>query len=582
MRGPMGRRRAIRLGVLLVLCGVVSGPGARRCAAAANGDASSVVAVSRTFNDRPFSYRMRLLSERDGYCVYRLSYPSPVVTPVKQNNTIPADYYLPDGAGPDGAKRPAVVCLHILEGNFELVHVTCGALASRGIPAVMFKLPYYGERSLPGGRRALAADPRRFVEALRQAVQDVRRTIDVLASRPEVDPERIGLTGISLGGILAATAAGEDPRVWRTALILAGGDLFEIIHHAREARAISTLLAGLPPAQRAELERTLQRVDPLRAAPGLRGRAEQGRVLMINAGQDEVIPRQCTEKLASALGMAERVVWLEGLGHYTAMVALPRALQTTADFFAQDLPAEARPALPRAPATALEKVALLLRQAGAVLVREPAAGRCHFVELDVSVTLEDGRNERGWLRLARGSHNKLSLRLRLPELGEAALGQGAFPWMACAEKVVFKGTSAPDTPPGDPLAFADPQCLLKLQALGGALAGIALVPATLERWVGVSEEPGEGGAPAVRITRNDRRQDQARLVFCKDGVTPRSLAFEVEGVRGTVLFRGWQVDTIAHDSLFEPPRDVPCRRVDNEDLYRMFSALFNFAVEYFE
>ena len=68
---------------------------------------------------------------------------------------------------------------------------------------------------------------------------------------------------------------------------------------------------------------------------------EQGRVLMINAGEDEVIPRACTEKLASALGIQDHVVWLDGLGHYTALAALPKALKTAVDFFAQDLPADA-------------------------------------------------------------------------------------------------------------------------------------------------------------------------------------------------------------------------------------------------
>ena len=69
---------------------------------------------------------------------------------------------------------------------------------------------------------------------------------------------------------------------------------------------------------------------------------------MINAEKDEVIPRRCTVKLAEAFGIADRVVWLEGLGHYTAMAELPRALRITADFFAQDLPEGTPPAAPNA------------------------------------------------------------------------------------------------------------------------------------------------------------------------------------------------------------------------------------------
>ena len=173
-------------------------------------NSAEVFRVTRTFDGAKFDCRMQLRAKRPGFRVYRLTYPSPVVTPVKQNNTIPADYYLPDGIElggiesggieSGGPRRPAVVCLHILQGNFELAHMTCSLLASQGIPAIMFKLPYYGERSLPGGRDALRKNRRLLIEALTQGLQDVRRTVDVLASRPEIDPRRIGITGISLGG----------------------------------------------------------------------------------------------------------------------------------------------------------------------------------------------------------------------------------------------------------------------------------------------------------------------------------------------------------------------------------------------
>ena len=121
---------------------------------AADGDVTSAaVAVSKTFDGTPFAYHENLIAQRAGYRVYRLTYPSPVATPVPANNTIPADYYLPDGIDADDPPRPAVICLHILAGNFELVHMTCAVLATRGIPAIMFKLPYYGERA-PVGRNS--------------------------------------------------------------------------------------------------------------------------------------------------------------------------------------------------------------------------------------------------------------------------------------------------------------------------------------------------------------------------------------------------------------------------------------------
>lgn len=51
-------------------------------------------------------------------------------------------------------------------------------------------------------------------------VSDALRAIDVLESLPEVDPERIGVTGLSLGGYLTLFSAALDPRV--DAAVVAG------------------------------------------------------------------------------------------------------------------------------------------------------------------------------------------------------------------------------------------------------------------------------------------------------------------------------------------------------------------------
>ena len=45
--------------------------------------------------------------------VYDVTFPSPVKTDVKENNTVHGHYYQPEGPGP----FPACVCLHILGGR---------------------------------------------------------------------------------------------------------------------------------------------------------------------------------------------------------------------------------------------------------------------------------------------------------------------------------------------------------------------------------------------------------------------------------------------------------------------------------
>ncbi len=403
-----------------------------------------VVTVAKPSDNSPFTYRIALASRSDSFQVYRLSYPSPVRTAIEPNNTVPAELYMPRGIAPGDPKRPAVICLHILDGNVELVKIACSILAARGIPAAWFNLPFYGPRSPTTGKKHIAAsDPVLFTTAMSQAVEDVRRTVDVLASRPEIDARRIGVMGISLGGILATTAAENDPRIDRVVAILAGGDLLPVLRRANEAGEIRALLGRLPSGKRAEIEHAIEESDPLTHADRLRARAEAGKVLMVNAARDEVIPRLCTEKLAAALGIANRVRWLDGLGHYTAMAALPETLQAMTDFFAQDLPPGVTPPSAAAGIRSPQRtLAELIRQLADLLTAEPKEGCCHLADLEVAAVGKDGKKIEGRIRLVRGPKPKFTLYCRLPGIGEASLGCGTCPWMTAGQRVVFLGRGA--------------------------------------------------------------------------------------------------------------------------------------------
>ena len=149
-----------------------------------------------------------------------------MTTPDVENNTVHAEYFRPNGPG----KRPAVVVLHILGADFALSRYLCARLADKGVAALFVKLPYYGERRPPGGqKRFLSTDIDRSIVSMRQGVLDVRRAACWLAARPEVDATRVGVTGISLGGIVSALAAAVDPNINTAAFLLAGGDLHEIM-----------------------------------------------------------------------------------------------------------------------------------------------------------------------------------------------------------------------------------------------------------------------------------------------------------------------------------------------------------------
>ncbi|MGE3778602.1 MAG: alpha/beta hydrolase family protein, partial [Pirellulaceae bacterium] len=78
----------------------------------------------------------------------------------------------------------------------------------------------------------------------------------------------------------------------------------------------------------------MRAIDPVTYAAQVQGR----RLLMLNATDDEVIPRSCTESLWKAFGRPE-IVWYDG-GHYSVARHMLHAMKRTQDFFAPAVPAE--------------------------------------------------------------------------------------------------------------------------------------------------------------------------------------------------------------------------------------------------
>lgn len=175
---------------------------------------------------------------------------------------VPAYLLLPKG---EAKRRPAIVALHdhgafFVWGKEKVVATenehpaltefkrtaysgrSYGSeLAKRGYVVIAIDMFYWGER-----RMQFAADPPAWRSRDAMSVQDVAefnrragasaplaatglfeagvtwagvmfmddiRTVDYLATRPEVDPDRIGCCGLSVGGFRSAHLAGLDPRI---------------------------------------------------------------------------------------------------------------------------------------------------------------------------------------------------------------------------------------------------------------------------------------------------------------------------------------------------------------------------------
>jgi dienelactone hydrolase len=268
------------------------------------------------------------------YTVSRLRFPSPITTPDAVNNVVHAEYFAPRGPGP---KVPAVIVLHILGADFPLSRYMAARLADRGVAALFVKLPYYGERRPAAGglnsKRFLSSDIERTVTAMRQGICDVRRAACWLSRRPEVDSRRLGVAGISLGGIVSAVAVAVDPAIHEGAFLLAGGDLSKILWEMPEGATFRTWWTASGRTL-SDLKALTDPFDPLGYAHRLAGK----RVIMMAGKVDEVIPPSSAKALWQAAGRPP-IRWYD-CGHYSAVGFLLPGIRRTVDFFASPAPPE--------------------------------------------------------------------------------------------------------------------------------------------------------------------------------------------------------------------------------------------------
>lgn len=290
--------------------------------------------VPERFRLKPhrFEAEAELLRESGSLRTISVTFPSPVETAVPENNTVYGEYFQPAGAGP----FPGVVVLHILGGEFPLSQTVASSLARAKVAALFIKMPYYGERrSKESPRRMISRNPRETAEGMTQAVLDVRRAGAWLAARPEVDKQRLGVTGISLGGIMSALSAAGEPRFRKVAIYLGGGKLGENLwnmeHRDADAFRAEWIKAG---ETRESFLKLLEPVDPATHGRLLKDRD----VLMVNAKTDEIIPHAATMALWDSIGTKPELVWLDA-GHITAAAYLPGEMVRLQKFFTAWKPA---------------------------------------------------------------------------------------------------------------------------------------------------------------------------------------------------------------------------------------------------
>ena len=165
----------------------------------------------------------------------------------------------------------------------------------------------------------------------RQIVFDGRQVLDYLSERQDVDEEKLGCMGFSLGGIKASLISGVDERIKCSIIGLAGGSIADItiLSRKKEMRDYIQELMKMGIDSETIYNELSNKVvtDPL----GLGGYIDARNVLMYIASFDKVVPRQCCDKLRQAIGGPETVYFFTG--HYGSFLYLPYAEVKSLSFF---------------------------------------------------------------------------------------------------------------------------------------------------------------------------------------------------------------------------------------------------------
>jgi dienelactone hydrolase len=231
-------------------------------------------------------------SERETVRVSRMSFASP------GGGRVTGLLAVPTSGGP----HAGVVVMHGLPGTAENAMTNQGLeIAARGAVVIAIDAPWARRGGLPD------FTIRDSVEQV-QLIQDLRRAVDVLVARPDVDAGRLAYVGGSYGGAMGALFAGIERRVRAVVLIVPDGGL--VAHFTDAAGSPTGPLARATAEARARWLSAMRPIEPIRFI----ARAAPTPLLFQNGRRDQAVTVDDAEALHAAAREPKTVQWYDA-GH---------------------------------------------------------------------------------------------------------------------------------------------------------------------------------------------------------------------------------------------------------------------------
>lgn len=273
---------------------------------------------------------------------FALAETSTDVTIQNGNRAVPATVVVPDGEGP----FPAVVINHGHGGgrqeNGGLGRIA-SALAEQGILSVRMDFPGSGDSTEP------------FTEGyLSNMISDSNASLAYVLENYEVDAERLGIFGYSMGGRIALTIAGTADQPYKAVALLApsadpGGPMSvafmggQAEYDRLYAEASGPQGYATYTTQFGQVQQLSKRwYDEMTASEPLQAIGNfSGPMLILHGDQDTVVPASVAEMVKAAYPAATLTTIPDadhGYGFYSDQPEVTKTVDTSiATFFAENL-----------------------------------------------------------------------------------------------------------------------------------------------------------------------------------------------------------------------------------------------------
>lgn len=289
----------------------------------------------------PFTYDARsalewrdsLVGVNAGIEEYRISFRSP------KGGRATGRLYRPAGVAA-GTRLAGLILGHGAPGNTDNMAPRAEYFAAKGFVVVGIDAAF--ARRDP--RAPMDFTVRDSVEQV-QTIVDLRRLVDALAARPDVDARRIAYLGISYGAAIGGALAGVEPRL--AAVILAVGDLGVAEHfRAEDGGWLRQFLPDeLSDAQLAGWARMMAPISGVTWFP----RADGTRLFLQNNTQDQAVLPHVARAFHAQAPEGTRIRWYES-GHRLTAQHYVDHLQFLHEKLGTPAPTEADAAGPTFPA----------------------------------------------------------------------------------------------------------------------------------------------------------------------------------------------------------------------------------------